>query len=319
VSVRIAREFLEQQKYPEDKIKLVEGCITATRLPQRPHNALEEILCDADMSNAGRGSYLERLDLLRIEVERATERIFTDEEWDKENLDALAGHKYFTRFAQQSYDRQKQEHIRQLDKRIRKRSRLEKPKNEVVVSTLPTSQPERSTEAILNLLTRKHLTLSAHADHKAQTLIVTNALIIALVVGLVITELAENPNLAIPGFTLMAACVAAIILAILATRPIATEGTFTREGVEKKQVNLMFFGNFYRMSYADYELGLNEMMKDKEYMQGSMIRDNYFLGKSIGDKYNYLRWSYNTFMYGLLIAVVLFLWVYLFPIWEVAP
>jgi hypothetical protein len=59
------------------------------------------------------------------------------------------------------------------------------------------------------------------------------------------------------------------------------------------------------------------MMKDKDYLYGSLIKDSYFLGKVIGKKYNYLRWSYNIFMYGLIVSIFLFLWAYLFPVWDI--
>src|SRR3712207_7617265 len=39
---------------------------------------------------------------------------------------------------------------------------------------------------------------------------------------------------------------------------------------------------------------------------GSMIKDVYFLGIVLAQKYRYLRISYNIFMYGLIVAVLAF-------------
>jgi hypothetical protein len=49
---------------------------------------------------------------------------------------------------------------------------------------------------------------------------------------------------------------------------------------------------------------MNEMMYDKEYLYGSMIKDFYFLGQVLGKKYRYLRICYTIFMYGLIISVI---------------
>jgi hypothetical protein len=48
------------------------------------------------------------------------------------------------------------------------------------------------------------------------------------------------------------------------------------------------------------------MMKDRDYLYSSMIRDIYFLGKVLGRKYHLLRISYSVFMYGLILAVLAF-------------
>jgi Family of unknown function (DUF5706) len=60
------------------------------------------------------------------------------------------------------------------------------------------------------------------------------------------------------------------------------------------------------MGLDDFHWGMNEMMKDPEYLYSSMIRDIYFLGKVLGKKYQLLRISYSVFMYGIIAAVLSF-------------
>jgi len=48
------------------------------------------------------------------------------------------------------------------------------------------------------------------------------------------------------------------------------------------------------------------MMKDKEYLYGSMIKDIYFLGVVLSRKYKLLRIAYSIFMYGLIAAILAF-------------
>jgi len=86
---------------------------------------------------------------------------------------------------------------------------------------------------------------------------------------------------------------------------------FTKEDIAQKKTNLLFFGNFYSMSLEDFNWGFNEMMKDRDYLYGSMIKDLYFLGKVLGRKYRLIRVSYTIFMWGLIIAVL----AYAFELW----
>jgi hypothetical protein len=51
---------------------------------------------------------------------------------------------------------------------------------------------------------------------------------------------------------------------------------------------------------------MKEMIKDKDYLYTSMIKDIYFLGVVLARKYKFLRISYNIFMFGLVIAVLAF-------------
>ena len=95
-------------------------------------------------------------------------------------------------------------------------------------------------------------------------------------------------------------------MAILATRPHVTSGTFTREDIRAKRANLLFFGNFHRSSLEDFEWGMKEMMKDRDYLYGSMIKDLYYLGRVLGLKYRYLRICYSIFMYGMILVVIAF-------------
>ena len=108
----------------------------------------------------------------------------------------------------------------------------------------------------------------------------------------------------------MFVCLISIIFAILSTRPKLTKGNTTREDVENKRANLLFFGNFHKMEMNDFSWGFMEMMKDREFLYGSLIRDLYFLGKVLGRKYFLIRIAYTVFMWGIIISVLSFAFSY---------
>ena len=97
-----------------------------------------------------------------------------------------------------------------------------------------------------------------------------------------------------------------MVFSVLATRPNVTRGKFTRKDVEDKKVNLLFFGNFHKMSLVDFEWAMNEMMQDKDYLYGSMTKDLYFLGLVLDKKYKILRVTYTVFIIGIIVSVISF-------------
>jgi len=60
------------------------------------------------------------------------------------------------------------------------------------------------------------------------------------------------------------------------------------------------------MSLPELEWAMQEMMKDKEYLYGSLTKDLYFLGLVLNRKYSLLRLTYTVFAIGIIISVVAF-------------
>ena len=66
------------------------------------------------------------------------------------------------------------------------------------------------------------------------------------------------------------------------------------------------------MPVEDYEWGMQELMDDREYLYNNLIRDIYYLGVVLGKKYRYLKYAYNTFMYGLILSVLTYIIAFAF-------
>jgi hypothetical protein len=170
----------------------------------------------------------------------------------------------------------------------------------------------RAVQTMFKTSSSNHQRLSVMADNKAFIMITVNSIIISVGIGLVIGKFMQNPKLVLPTMLLLIVNVATIIYAVLATRPHVPKGTFTREQVEKKTVNLLFFGSFYKMELKEFDYGMRQMMNDNEFLYGSLIKDIYWQGRVLGNKFRLLRVSYDIFMYGTAISVVAFLIATLF-------
>jgi MFS-type transporter involved in bile tolerance (Atg22 family) len=144
------------------------------------------------------------------------------------------------------------------------------------------------------------------ADSKANILISVNAIIISVILGVLLRKLQTDPYLTIPTMTFLASSVITIVIAILATRPKLNTGTFEDEDIINKKTNLLFFGNFHKMSYQQYETAMRTMMKDSDYLYSSIVQDIFHLGQVLGKKYKLLRIAYNVFMFGIIASVVAF-------------
>lgn len=172
----------------------------------------------------------------------------------------------------------------------------------------------RGIETMFRTSLRNHIQLSQIADNKANIMFTINAMIISVVISFLFPRFGQQPILILPASILIAVCVAALVFAVISTIPKVTRGEFTKEEIRNKSANLLFFGNFYKVDLEDFEWGMNEMLRDKDYLYSSMIRDFYNLGKVLSVKYKYLRISYMVFMIGLVCSVLAFAAAFAFKI-----
>lgn len=313
-SAKIARSFLTQQQHPADRIARIEGCINATKMPQQPANLLESVICDADLHYLGTKDYVAISDLLRAEWEFLLDRHFTDSQWIESQIAFLSSHKFHTEFAALNYAKRKSKNITRLSdmlKDAKKAEEIEGEKLTVRKQKLNKQKekeirPDRGIETMFRITSRNHMELSAMADNKANIMISINAIIISITLSTLVPKFDKNIFLVIPTFVLLSTCLLTIIFATISTRPKISGGTFTKEDLKLRKVNLLFFGNFFRMTFDEFNHGMTEMMQDKTFLYGNMVKDIYSLGLVLSRKYRLIRISYNVFMYGLILTVLAF-------------
>ena len=328
-SCGIAQRFLAG-KIPAEDIETVLTCIQATKVPQRPSNLLEQVICDADLSHLGMDIYWQRTGKLRQEFVLTRNRIMSEEEWVDFELNFLLSHEYHTAVAQEMFNKRKAKHVQQL---LKQKRRLKPDKAPTIEELALTEEKEKSgnlnkalrdTETQLKLARfgrgvetmyrttyRTHTNLSSMADSKANLMLSVNAIVISILVSNLLPKLMDgdgrfNMQLGIPSGFLLATCLGSMVFATLSTRPKVTEGKVTREAIKQRKANLLFFGNFYNMPLEDFQWGVNEMLKDPEFLYSSMSRDLFFLGIVLAKKYRYLSICYNIFMYGLILSMLAF-------------
>ena len=312
-SVAISKTFLKQQKCSDKDIDAICDLILATKIEAEPKNQLEKIIRDADCSHIGSKNYLEISELLRKEWELQCNKTFTEIEWLDENINFLSTkHRFHTPEAASIWDKRKGKNLSDLLKSRKKigsdEKKLSQKKEELDFKKNKIELPERGIETMFRVTLKNHITLSNIADTKANILLSVNAIIVSLVLSNLVSKL-DNPSndyLIWPTVIFVGFTVVSIVLSILATRPNVTSGKFTKEDVANKKVNLLFFGNFHKMSLKDFEWAMGEMMQDRAYLYSSMKKDLYFLGLVLDKKYKILRLTYSVFMIGIIVSVIAF-------------
>ncbi|MCG8892504.1 phosphohydrolase [Tenacibaculum finnmarkense] len=311
-SVKIATLFLKDKGVSQAVILEVSQLILATKICEKPQNNLEKIIKDADCAHLGSKNFSDYTSLLRKEWELSKQQVFSDEKWLEENIKFLTKHRFYTDFAVKNWSKIASKNLAQLLKNQQKlqqeNKKLQQKKEELAFKKNKVELPERGIETMFRVALRNHITLSDIADTKANILLSVNAIIISMSLSTLIPKL-DNPTnhyLIIPSLIFILFTVASIILSIIATRPNVTQGKFTKEDVANKKVNLLFFGNFHQMNLPDFEWAMHEMMKDRDYLYGSLTKDLYFLGLVLNRKYKLLRVTYTVFMIGIIVSVLAF-------------
>lgn len=117
-SCELVRQYLPGLDYTSEQIEKICGMIMATRIPQTPHNLLEEVLADADLDYLGRDDFFVIGD--RLYEELAMYGIVNDrKDWNELQIRFLENHHYFTETAIQSRKAKKEEHLQSIKEQLR--------------------------------------------------------------------------------------------------------------------------------------------------------------------------------------------------------
>ncbi|MCU7612869.1 DUF5706 domain-containing protein [Chryseobacterium sp. GMJ5] len=312
-SAVIMKEFLAGENRSDEYVDVVAKLILSTEKYHQPQNLLEEIMKDADFSHFSSPFYSDSAEALRKEWELTGGMCFSNTEWNELNIDFLKNkHRYFTEYAKENWEPLKMKNVKKLEKKLSKSDKKDKSNKDDSESKKDTKS-DRSVDTLFRVTLNNHTRLSDIADSKANILLSVNAIIISVCLSVLVPKLdtPKNAHLIIPTFFLLVSSVLTIIFAILSTKPNVTKTKFTQQDITDRKVNLLFFGNFNQMLFNDFNDSMKDLLKDRDYIYDSMIKDLYFLGKVLDRKYRLLSITYQIFMAGIIISVLSFAYAFL--------
>jgi hypothetical protein len=335
-SAEFAAEFLTDQGLEPDLVLAVKKCLFAIENPASSATLPEKIAADAHHFYLGTEGFDDKNRALRKETEALAEAPIGKDEWRQRMIRFMETHRYQTDYCESLLGAKKAQNLATLKQKaadkagkagknghtVEEATERPMPAEPLPLATPSTpvqeekkkkkdGKPERGVETVFRTTYNKNQQLSAQADNKAHIMIQVNAIVISVLLNILVGQSQSNRSLLVPVILLLMVNVVTIIIAMLATRPTITSGTFTIKEIDAKQANLLFFGNYFRMSLDDYTYGMLKMLDDGEFLYGSMIRDTYYQGLVLGKKYRLLRLSYTVFMYGIAAAVAGFILAFL--------
>lgn len=91
----LVREMLPAYGYSREQIERICRIIMSTKLPPRPGDLLEQIICDSDLDYLGRSDFIPVSNTLYEEL-KAQDKITSLNDWNKLQVKFISGHQYFT-------------------------------------------------------------------------------------------------------------------------------------------------------------------------------------------------------------------------------
>jgi len=313
-SAKLAAEYLEYLAIQPEIVLAVSDLILATKMPANPNNLLQQIICDADMYHLGRDSFFEKNRLLKIEKGMLQQSPVSDKDWLKQSISFMEKHSYHTDYARNLLLEGKNKNLGILRQKYQSEMLLSgdvKDISPIEIEEIKLNRnkemPEKGIETMFRIMSGNNQRLSSMADTKAHLLITVNSILLSAIISLVIRKLADYNYLILPSCILLTVALLSIILSILSTRPNVSLGKYTLQELDIKEANILFFGNYCKMSREDFTVGMLRVMGDWNALYEMLIRDIHTQGVVLNKKYYYLRWAYNIFMFGLITGVLAFM------------
>jgi uncharacterized protein len=109
----IVRDFFNHNHLQEVELDKICGMIMATKIPQTPHNKLEEILADADLEYLGTEDF-EQISRDLFKEFKFSNPDLTEEKWYEIQINFIEKHTYFTSYGKKYLSETKRKHLKEL-------------------------------------------------------------------------------------------------------------------------------------------------------------------------------------------------------------
>ena len=167
--------------------------------------------------------------------------------------------------------------------------------------------PEDRT-AVDNILRINHgnqMRLGLMADAKANIMITVSSIVFSVTIANLDNDLMKWPLL-----TFACGCFFTLLFAIFAIIPKTAYPKDALGDIDRKSpfFNPLFFGHFAHLPIEEYKEDYAEKLMNDDSIYDALAGDIYGQGKVLAlSKYKYLKWSYNSFLGGMSVAIIVFL------------
>ena len=168
--------------------------------------------------------------------------------------------------------------------------------------------PENRT-AVDNILRVNHgnqMRLGLMADAKANIMITVASIVFSITIANLDNEVMRWPLLAFAFGSFFALLFA--IFAIIPSTDYPTKKGSKEIDRKSPLFNPLFFGHFAHLPIEEYKEDYAETLMTDDKVYDAMAGDIYGQGKVLAlNKYKFLKWSYSSFLWGMVGAIIVFL------------
>ena len=161
-------------------------------------------------------------------------------------------------------------------------------------------------DALLKETFSNYIRLIGDADRKARIMIIVNSILLTLALT-IITKLVDHvPHAWITAVVLIISNLLSLFLSILSVRP------EIKSRLSDHMDNMLHYQNTTQFDFREYSQRIRSMLLDNEAKVDSLIKDLYFYGNLLSQKYRLMKAAYRLFYVGVVIAALSYLFfVYL--------
>lgn len=313
-SIENARNFMEKEVDALDPVaqQKVISCLQTVVKKEVPLDKCSKILQDAVNVVHYMANYEEKFPLHRLERELMGDLDIDKNTYAQLSIQELLKVKLHTQAAQSLYGNKLGQsiliHKKRVEKSISKQDASPKAEEDGF-GVIESGVPVRSIQTFFRSNYRNHINLSSIADNKANIMISVNSILISVVISTLTYHnwASSNPQIILPVILFLITALVSLIFAVLSARPKVTSLIKNKTDKSANKKNLIFFGNFVKLSAEEYEEAMLDVFQSSDLLYSNMVRDMYHLGKVLDKKYRYLTVSYTVFMVGFITTVTLFL------------
>lgn len=171
-------------------------------------------------------------------------------------------------------------------------------------TTFKVEKPGSHLDQLLRVSQAHLVQLSSMADSKANMLLTMSSVVMTLS----LPQLLKDTHL----WPLIILIVFCLLTIGLATYTVMPKMPFRQDAampdINALNFNLLFFGDFTRLTQEQFESSMQELMSDHSRTYGAQVRELYLLGTFLAKKkYRFLRLAYLSFITGLTLTFIGFL------------
>jgi hypothetical protein len=165
------------------------------------------------------------------------------------------------------------------------------------------------TDTLLRETSTNYIRMIGDTDRKARIMVVVNSIFLTISITLLTKSLDDYKYVWISAVILMIANVLTLYFSIQSVKP-----EFRKFKNSDSENSIIFYKKCNELSLQEYSSQLLETMNDNDKKLDALVKELYHYGNLLSMKYKLLNIAYHIFSWGILLAILSYLYILLFII-----